>query len=68
MNVNHIKRKIDIEKIHNKNTLDSLQTNCVLVNLLFTISSTCEALQSNFVTNGGVNQIGKRLSPPQDYL
>ena len=37
MNVNHIKRKIDIEKIHYKNTLDSLQTNCVVMNLLFAI-------------------------------
>ena len=40
MNVNHIKRKIDIEKkIQDKSTLDSLQTNCVvmIMNLLFTI-------------------------------
>ena len=38
MNVNHIKRKIDIEKkIQYKNTLDSLQTNCVVRNLLITI-------------------------------
>ena len=40
MNVNHIKRKIDIEKkLQDKSTLDSLQTNCVvmIMNLLFTI-------------------------------
>ena len=37
MNVNHIKKKIDIKKIHYKNTLDSLQTNCVVMNLLFAI-------------------------------
>ena len=40
MNVNHIKRKIDIEKkIQDKSTLDSLQTNCVvmIMNLSFTI-------------------------------
>ena len=30
MNVNHIKRKIDIEN-------NTLQTNCVVMNLLFTI-------------------------------
>ena len=34
MNVNHIKRKIDIEKNTIQNTL---QTNCVVMNLLFTI-------------------------------
>ena len=37
MNVSHIKRKNNIEKIHYKNALDSLQTNCVVMNLLFTI-------------------------------
>ena len=31
------KRKIDIEKIQYKNSLDSLQTNCVVMNLLFTV-------------------------------
>ena len=37
MNVNHIKRKVDMEKIQYKNILDSLQTNCVVMNLLFSV-------------------------------